>query len=71
MRGTWVSCARPKVPVWTNGKWEMSRKLSVIRVAEACQRSTSTLSRRYRGSASYAISGIPAAGSPGQSQTRP
>ncbi len=32
MRGTWVSCARPKVPVWTNGKWEMSRKLSVIRV---------------------------------------
>ena len=51
--------ARPHV-----GKWEMSRKLSVIRPADTRQVSTPVLIRRYAGSSSAAIVGMGITGWP-------
>jgi hypothetical protein len=49
----------------------MSRKLSVIRVAEVAQTSTPELIRRYAGSDSWTTVGMGRAGVPGHIQTSP
>jgi hypothetical protein len=49
----------------------MSMKLSVMRVADVFHVSTPELMRRYAGSCSAGISGMPATGSPRQIHTNP
>ena len=66
-----MSCARPNDVMWTNGKWVMSMKLSVRRVAEQVQASTGLLMRRNSGSSSWTIVGMSAAGSSRHTHTTP